>query len=452
MASSGSESELIIHVASSLSEDEAQSDNNSMTISVGIPQLHTSGRISTLSDAENDANQTSSEGDTCSEYDGERLEAKNNRRKRLMQNLPLQVCRTSKTHKLLKYEHIALELVSRGDKCATTRDFTRAKQQFLHRISEFEDNGNYDMVVLLRINLAEAKLENNERGAALECLNAANNMMESHHIENFDVLHAQLLMQYSYLHRLSGDAEEALKFADNAHIMLMTTQAFVPYEQAFGLWSSAGSSLCVLTQRQSYDNLQDSTAMRYLDVSISIFNSMPNEKQRKYSVYAMLSKVKLLLHWLDNDKNPLRHNVTDDELYRANVILNDVAKKAEFNEPGAFSRHGRLQATINIRRAQKFMGQQDVLVNSEEQQEQVNGTSRNRRLLDTYIIGAFRGLIEAHNPVCEIDAIELDQALSLKALLETTTPFAHRPDLWTEAYNACAGGKMWTCKDHGFLS
>ena len=106
MTSPGSESELIIPVASSLDDAEAQSDDNSMTISVEILQLHISGRSPTLSDAENDTTQTSFDDDTCSEYDDERLKATNNRRKRSMNNLPPQVSGTTKTPKLLKYEYL----------------------------------------------------------------------------------------------------------------------------------------------------------------------------------------------------------------------------------------------------------------------------------------------------------------------------------------------------------
>ena len=171
MTSSCSKSEFIIPVASSIGEDETQSDDNSMTISVKILQLHVSERSPTLSDAENAETQTLSDDDTFPEYDDERRETTNYRREHSMQILPPQVCRTSKTHKLLRHEHIAHELSDRSDKCTTTPHFTLVKKRFLHEISKFEDRENCDMVVLLRINLACVKLDNNEKRGGIGVLN-----------------------------------------------------------------------------------------------------------------------------------------------------------------------------------------------------------------------------------------------------------------------------------------
>ena len=120
----------------------------------------------------------------------------------------------------------------------------------------------------------------------------------------------------------------------------------------------------------------------------------------------------------------LRHDVTDDELSEADRILDDVWKSAEINEPRALSRHGRLLAVVNIRKIQRAMYRHDNGGQNGSTEEYINP-------INSYIISAFHGLIQAHNSVCELDTVELKQALSLKMLLENASPFRelHRQKL-----------------------
>ena len=341
------------------------------------------------------------------------------------------------------------DLTSRYNKCTTAAQFSLIKIQFLRNITDFENKGNFDMVVLLRIALAQAKILNNELPD--DCLYDARTKItqKSRFIENSDVLQARLLMVRSRWYTHCGDVTKAVESAGQALAMLASSHVLSPYDQAFGYNSSARSLHYQLGQRQSYNFSDYAPAIHFLDCSIGIYKTLSCETQRRHCVYIMLNKVKLLLHWLDNDLYPLRHDVTDDELSEAGEILDDAFKIADVNEPRALSRHERLQAVANVRKAQKCWSYLGFPSSRVEQQASTTSESRALQQLDTCIKAAFTGVINAHSHVCKLDTVELDQALRMKSLLDATPPFSDRFYLWTKVCSENTGRRTRWCRAHG---